>query len=596
MGNQDNPMKLLVSVLSAVTRGAILVGDYPFSPSITEDGEQVFFSSPFKLFGSRQFDSAFVNFDGSISLDGPSTGLNSTSQTLQSTQHGHNNIVLAPYKGDFQVTGTPDVRVSTFVDGFFRAGVEALIRMQTEWTSFSLENAFSATWVDVTGHDGAKKTFQVALVSNNVQTFSVFSYHNGPPTWSEDNTGEAPFIGVLAHEGRSNGCFKTAVGAGDTHVGSSMIWDVSNYLECSDSRSFTECGELDFGSVQYDTNLVYRSISPSLHSFDALAFCIEGFTTDAAGNSDFNIDCAYDPDLYESLWTFPINPSTSSEYSCTDNSAKVQISLTDQQLALDPSDPLVFLFSIDPSTLSQRAAKIWELLVEVMIEDLVAKELSIDVSIHVTGVNVVQTTESSAEDAPLEGTKGASSGKGRLPVGRRRRETIDFGAVTSALSAVGETFLSFEDIEDFLVAEAENAGSYPSSVATLSYVVGFENADTTNEQIHETVVTIIQKMHDPTISDENLSGAVPDLADQSSSELSDAEVSIHCLGKGSVPTQPNPLWVKPDICCGNKPIASTIRGCCHHANGNKKDFVGSSTCSCCTCSQGVTSCGLLFDF
>ena len=44
------------------------------------------------------------------------------------------------------------------------------------------------------------------------------------------------------------------------------------------------------------------------------------------------------------------------------------------------SDPLVFLFSIDPSTLSQRAAKIWELLVEVMIEDLVAKELSIDVS------------------------------------------------------------------------------------------------------------------------------------------------------------------------------------------------------------------------
>jgi hypothetical protein len=40
----------------------------------------------------------------------------------------------------------------------------------------------------------------------------------------------------------------------------------------------------------------------------------------------------------------------------------------------------VFLFSIDPSTLSPRAAKIWELLVEVMIEDLVAKELSIDVS------------------------------------------------------------------------------------------------------------------------------------------------------------------------------------------------------------------------
>ncbi len=28
-------MKLLVSLLSAVTRGAILVGDYPFSPSIT---------------------------------------------------------------------------------------------------------------------------------------------------------------------------------------------------------------------------------------------------------------------------------------------------------------------------------------------------------------------------------------------------------------------------------------------------------------------------------------------------------------------------------------------------------------------------------
>ena len=43
------------------------------------------------------------------------------------------------------------------------------------------------------------------------------------------------------------------------------------------------------------------------------------------------------------------------------------------------SDPLAFLFSIDPSTLSARAATIWELLLEVMIEDLVAKELSIDV-------------------------------------------------------------------------------------------------------------------------------------------------------------------------------------------------------------------------
>lgn len=558
---------------SAVTRGAILVGDYPFSPAITEDGERVFFSSPFKLFGSRQFDSAYVNFDGSISLDGPSTGLNSTSQTLQSSEHGH-NIIFAPYKGDFQATGTPDVRVSTFVDGFFRAGVEALIRTQTEWTNFSLENAFSATWMDVLGNDGTRKTFQVALVSNNVQTFSVFSYHNGPPTWPEDNTGEAPFVGVLAHEGRSNGCFKTGVGAGDNHVGSSMIWDVSNSLECSDSRSFTECGELDFGSTQYDVDLVYRSISPSLHSFDAVASCLEGFTTDAAGNSDFNINCAYDPDLYESLWTLPINPSTSSEYSCTDNSAKVQISLTDQQLAVEPSDPLVFLFSIDPSTLSQRAAKIWELLVEVMIEDLVAKELSIDVSIHVTGVNVVQTRQPSAEEAPLVPSKGASSGKGRLPVfGRRRREITDFGTVASALSAAGETFMSFEDIEDFLVAEAEAAGSYPSSVVTLSYVLGFENTDTTNEQIQETVVTIIQKMHDPTISEENLSGAVPDLADQSDSELSDAEVSIHCLGKGSVPTQPNPLWVKPDICCGNKPIASAVRGCCHHVNGKTKDFV-----------------------
>jgi len=560
-------MKLLVSLLSAVTRGAILVGDYPFSPSITENGEQVFFSSPFKLFGSRQFDSAFVNFDGSISLDGPSTALNSTSQTLQTSQHGH-NIVLAPYKGNFQATGTPDVRVSTFVDGFFRAGVEALIRTQTEWTSFSLENSFSATWVDIMGHDGTTKTFQVSLVSNSVQTFTVFSYHNGPPTWSEDNTGEVPFVGILAHEGRSNGCLKTAVGVGDTNIGSSMIWDASNYLQCSDSRSFTECGELDFGSTQYDKNLVYRSVSPSLNSFDAVASCLEGFTTDAAGNSEFNINCAYDPDLYESLWTLPINPSTSSEYSCTDNSAKVQISLTDQQLWLEPSDPLVFLFSIDPRTVSQRAAKIWELLVEVMIEDLVAKELSIDVSIHVTGVNVDATIESSAEEAPM-----APSHKGRLPVRRRRREITDFGVVASALSAVGESFLSFEDIEDFLVAEAETAGSYPSSVATLSYVLGFENVDTTNEQIQETVVTIIQKMHDPTISEENLSGAVPDFAEQSSSELSDAEVSIHCLGRGTVPTQPNPLWVKPDICCGNKPIASAIRGCCHHVNGNTNDFV-----------------------
>ena len=44
-------------------------------------------------------------------------------------------------------------------------------------------------------------SIKVALVSNNVQTFSVFSYHNGPPTWPEDNAGEAPFVGVLAHEG-----------------------------------------------------------------------------------------------------------------------------------------------------------------------------------------------------------------------------------------------------------------------------------------------------------------------------------------------------------------------------------------------------------
>ena len=86
---------------------------------------------------------------------------------------------MAPFMGDFQTSGAPSVHYSTFVDGFFRAGVEATIRTQvcfhlfapsrvekqlilcqTEWESFSLENAFSATWVDVVGPDGAKKTFQ----------------------------------------------------------------------------------------------------------------------------------------------------------------------------------------------------------------------------------------------------------------------------------------------------------------------------------------------------------------------------------------------------------------------------------------------------
>ncbi|CAG5094289.1 Oidioi.mRNA.OKI2018_I69.XSR.g13425.t1.cds [Oikopleura dioica] len=557
-------MKLLVSLLSAVTRGAILVGDYPFQPTITQNGQQIFFASPFKLgirtsiFHNLTFLPKAYSMTGSTSNPiCEDTGLNSTSQTLQS-DYGH-KIVMAPFMGDFQTSGAPSVHYSTFVDGFFRAGVEATIRTQTEWESFSLENAFSATWVDVVGPDGAKKTFQVALVSNNVQTFSVFSYHNGPPSWTEDDAGQTPFVGILAHEGHSNGCFKTVLGEKDVPYGSSMIWDASNYLECTDSRSFTECGELEVGSTQYETTLVYKSISPSLHSFDAVASCLEGFTTDAAGNTDFSVSCAYDPDFYESIWTVPINPSTSSEYSCNDNSAKVQITLTDQQLAVDSSDPLAFLFSIDPSTLSARAATIWELLLEVMIEDLVAKELSIDVSVHVTDVNIATSVS-------------VASGEGRLPV-RKRRAVANFSAISTALSAAGESFQSFEDIEEYLIAEAEAAGAYPSDVATISYTLGFENGDTTNEQIQETVVTVIQKMHDPSVTESTLSGSIPDFSEQSSAELSESEVSISCLGKGTVPSQPNPLWVKPDICCGNKPIASTVRGCCHNSNGKARDFV-----------------------
>lgn len=126
-----------------------------------------------------------------------------------------------------------------------------------------------------------------------------------------------------------------------------------------------------------------------------------------------------------------------------------------------------------------------------------------------TDVNIATSALASGEaetDAPLIATP-----KGRLPV-RKRRAVADFGAISTALSAAGESFQSFEDIEEYLVAEAEAAGSYPADVATISYTLGFENGDTTNEQIQETVVTVIQKMHDPSVTESTLSGSIPDIS------------------------------------------------------------------------------------
>ena len=76
--------------------------------------------------------------------------------------------------------------------------------------SFTASTVFVVTWVDQTLTSGDSKTFQLVIVSNGYFTYAIFSYDNGAPTWTEDDEGMNPISGLLAHQRRSNLCWKTA--------------------------------------------------------------------------------------------------------------------------------------------------------------------------------------------------------------------------------------------------------------------------------------------------------------------------------------------------------------------------------------------------
>ena len=113
-------------------------------------------------------------------------------------------------------------------------------------------------------------------------------------------------------------------------------FNLNNELDCTDCRSFTECGglkEQDLAqaadaNLQYTYNVYFKTLPQSVYGyysgrFYAMVECNSGFSFDAAGNDLFARECVYDPDQYSSSW---ISDDSDQYHECLDlKKTKVQI-------------------------------------------------------------------------------------------------------------------------------------------------------------------------------------------------------------------------------------------------------------------------------
>ena len=120
-----------------------------------------------------------------------------------------------------------------------------------------MDSVLVATWsgMKLDAND-ADSSYQIVIASDGYFSYVLYSF-DGPngdkPDWSRDADHFKPVHGILAHHRRMDLCVKSEASENrDWKVGSVYGWNTYDELDCSDCRSFTECG----GMKEQDLRLV----------------------------------------------------------------------------------------------------------------------------------------------------------------------------------------------------------------------------------------------------------------------------------------------------------------------------------------------------
>ena len=120
---------------------------------------------------------------------------------------------------------------------------------------FNLDSVLVATWSGMkVDADAADSSYQIVIASDGYFSYVLYSFDGEDKTeWSRDADQYKPIHGILSHHRRLDLCVKSeATENRDWKVGSVYGWNAYDELDCSDCRSFTECG----GMKEQDLRLV----------------------------------------------------------------------------------------------------------------------------------------------------------------------------------------------------------------------------------------------------------------------------------------------------------------------------------------------------
>ncbi|CAG5110148.1 Oidioi.mRNA.OKI2018_I69.chr2.g4579.t2.cds [Oikopleura dioica] len=563
-------MKLLTAALAQAAQGTLLVSDFNTGTQLSSAFADVTLSTPLELFGTREFTNVYVNEAGSVSFDKEFLNINAGSQTLQPSDP--HKIVIGPYLGDFaSVTTYYDQTLSTAS----KSAVDAFVQTHSSYPTYASSYNLVVTWDSATGGTGTPGSSQLVLTSNGGLHFALLSYDSTTPDFStaQGNNGADAYAGILTHKGRDALCLSTISDATDGG-NEQYLFSLVDFLSCTHSASFSECGEYknDYNE-QYQTELVYKTVasSSSLGFFwEAIASCYDGFAIDASGNKKFPAQCIYEADQYYTSWSTPINPRTSETYRCKQvTNTFVQINAVSISLDALGNTPFSLLAGIDVTKLTTLGQLLWLVLLKFAVAMQINDNLSLPNSMHIDGVRRIVRRE--ADD-----------------ISRMRRAVTtptgpDFIDLLDELGVWMDTssFNNFADITTALNDIAVATDALNSDIDSIDFTVGVDASGVTAAEIKQMVVDAITVTADVTVNTGNVDNLISDIDTQISGELNEVLASSSCLGGNkNIPSQPNPLWVKPDQCCGSKPIASAQHGCCQLSNGNLRYFLLDSQ-SCC---------------
>lgn len=569
-------MRILPSILAhaATVQATILVGDYNDGSLMTSSFEEITFGSPIELFGTREFSKVFVNANaGAVSFDKEFVSIDQGSQTLQPVDP--HKIVIGPYLADF-------ASVTTYYDQTLSAAsktaVDTFVQSNTNYDTFTSTENLVVTWSSATGGTETPSASQLVLTTNGGLTFALFSYKASTPdfTTAEGDNGASAYAGILAHQSHDSLCLSTidsaTAGADDTY-----LMSLTSYLQCTDPASFTECGDYvnDYNN-QYTWELQYKTsgAASSLgYQWDAVAECYDGFSVDSSGNKKFPAACKYDADGYYAAWETESNPRTDETFRCKQvESTFVQIQAVSISLVALESTVYAPLADIDMTKLPAIFQYLWLILLKNVVARNIGANLDLPSSMHIDGLSRRTRRSADIRSRPRRSLT--------APTG------ADFDSLLDELSVWLDTstFDDFDDVMTALTDIADSAGATGSDIDTINFTIGVDASGVTEAEVTQMVADAIAATADVTVDSSNVDTFVTDISAQISDELAQLTASSDCLGKGTIGGTPNANWVKPDGCCGAKPISSAIHGCCAlsttNSNGNLQYYM-LDTSSCC---------------